>query len=278
MPPADVHLRSPASPGATLDLARVRALFSPRRLGANFHYFEEIDSTNTHARALAEQGAAEGEIVIADSQTKGRGRLNRHWESPLFSNLYLSIILRPTLAPKHAAQITLTAAVALVETLHCFLPCPPVIKWPNDILCDGKKLAGVLTEAACAGERVEYVILGVGLNVNFRVHTMPAELSERAISMADLIGENVSRETVLARLIQDLDRCYGELEAFGFEALRTRWETHFGLRGRRIRVDLGDQVVIGRARGIDREGALIVDDEQGRSRTIVAGDVIPLEF
>ena len=278
MPPNDVQGTLSAPPGAALDISRVRALLSPQRLGIVFHYFEELGSTNTHARLLAENGVAEGEIVIAESQTQGRGRLGRRWESPPFSNLYLSIILRPSLAPRHAAQITLTAAVALAETLGSFLPRPPQIKWPNDILVAGKKLAGVLTEAACAADRVEHVILGIGINVNFRVDAMPEELRQRAISMADLTGENVSRESVLARLIQDLDRCYGELEGAGFEALRPRWEAHFGLRGRRVRVELGDQVLIGRARGIDREGALIVEDEQGRPRSIVAGDVIPLEI
>ncbi|MGH7855084.1 MAG: biotin--[acetyl-CoA-carboxylase] ligase [Candidatus Binatia bacterium] len=268
----------PQSPsGAALDIARVRALLSVNRLGAAFHYFEEIGSTNTHARELAERGAGEGEIVIAESQTQGRGRLGRRWESPPFTNLYLSFILRPKLPPRHAPQITLTAAVALVETVGSFLPRYPAIKWPNDILFDGKKLAGILTEAACDAERVAYVILGIGLNLNYRVDAMPEELRQRATSMADLTATKVSRESVLVRLIQDLDRCYGELEEAGFDALRPRWEAYFALRGRRVRVELGDQTVIGRAQGIDREGALIVDDEQGQRRTIVAGDVVPLE-
>jgi BirA family biotin operon repressor/biotin-[acetyl-CoA-carboxylase] ligase len=277
MPPSESLGIPSASSSATLDIPRVRARLSSRRLGAVFHYFSEISSTNTRARELAESGAAEGEIVIAESQTQGRGRLGRRWESPPFSNLYLSVILRPKLSPRHAPQITLAAAVALVETAGSFLSRPPVIKWPNDILFDGKKLAGILTEAACDAERVEYVILGVGLNLNYRVDAMPAELRRQATSMADLTGTNVSRESVLARLIQDLDRCYGELEESGFEALRPRWEAHFGLRGRLVRVELGGQEHIGWARGIDREGALIVEGEDGRRRSIVAGDVIPLE-
>ncbi len=126
---------------------------------------------------------------------------------------------------------------------------PSAIKWPNDILVDGKKLAGILTEAACDAERVDYVVLGVGLNVNYSVDAMPEELRHRATSMADLTGTNVSRESVLVRLIQDLDRCYGELEESGFEALRPRWEAHFALRGRRIQVELGGRTVIGRALG-----------------------------
>jgi BirA family biotin operon repressor/biotin-[acetyl-CoA-carboxylase] ligase len=277
MPPSERKAILSAPFSAALDITDVRARLSAKRLGTRFHYFAELDSTNTRARELAESGAAEGEIVIAESQTQGRGRLGRRWESPPLSNLYLSIVLRPGLPPKHAPQITLAAAVALVETVGSFLPRPPVIKWPNDILIDGKKLAGILTEAACDTECVQYVILGIGLNLNYRAETMPQTLRQRATSMADRAGENLSRETVLVRLIHDLDRCYGELEESGFAALRPRWETHFGLRGRRVRVELGDQTIIGRAQGIDHEGALIVDTDDEQRRSIIAGDVIPLE-
>lgn len=277
MPPSERKAILSAPFSAALDITDVRARLSAKRLGTRFHYFAELDSTNTRARELAESGAAEGEIVIAESQTQGRGRLGRRWESPPLSNLYLSIILRPGLPPKHAPQITLAAAVALVETVGSFLPRPPVIKWPNDILIDGKKLAGILTEAACDTECVQYVILGIGLNLNYRAETMPETLRQRATSMADMAGENLSRETVLVRLIHDLDRCYGELEESGFAALRPRWEAHFGLRGRRVRVELGDQTIIGRAQGIDHEGALIVETDDEQRRSIIAGDVIPLE-
>ena len=277
MAPSETKAIPTAPSGAALDITDVRARLSAKRLGTRFHYFTELHSTNIRARELAESGAAQGEIVIAESQTQGRGRLGRRWESPPLSNLYLSIVLRPGLPPKHAPQITLTAAVALVETVASFLPRSPVIKWPNDILVDGKKLAGILTEAACDTERVQYVILGIGLNVNYRAEAMPETLRRRATSMADMAGEKLSRETVLVRLIHDLDRCYGELEESGFAALRPRWEEHFGLRGRRIRVELGAQTIIGRAQGIDSKGALIVETDDGQRRSIIAGDVIPLE-
>jgi BirA family transcriptional regulator, biotin operon repressor / biotin---[acetyl-CoA-carboxylase] ligase len=188
--------------------------------------------------------------------------------------VYLSVILRPHLPPRQAPQITLTAAVSLAETVDAFLPNPPAIKWPNDILIDGRKVAGILTEAACDAERIEYVILGIGLNVNYRRDAMPEELRERATSLADAIGENVSRESVFARLIHDLDRCYGELEEAGFESLRPRWKAYFGLRGRMVRVEHYGQTILGRAIDIDCEGGLIVEDDTGQRRTIVAGDVI----
>lgn len=260
-----------------LDLSRVQENLGAVRLGSHFHYFEQISSTNSHARALAESGAPEGVVVVAETQTHGRGRLGRRWESPPLANLYFSVVLRPRLPPVHAAQITLTAAVALADSVASFIPQAPAIKWPNDILVSGKKLAGILSEAACDAERVDYVILGIGINVNLRQSSMPETIRRRATSLAELTGESLARESVLCRLIQDLDRCYGILEASGFDALRPQWEARFNLRGKRVRADLGDRVIVGVARGIDPSGALVLEDERGVVWTVVAGDVIALE-
>ena len=247
------------------------------RLAAKFHYFSEIASTNSHARELAEAGAGEGEIVIAEAQSAGRGRLGRRWASPPYANLYFSVILKPQLAPAHVPQVTLMAAVALADTVAAFVPDEPAIKWPNDILVGGKKLAGILTELSCDAERVHYVVLGVGVNLNYPVQMMPEEIRARATSVFELTQKTVSRESFLKRLIQALDRCYGELEASGFSALAARWEARFGLRGRRVRVELLGQTVIGWAKGIDQDGALLLEDNSGKLQRIVAGDVIPVE-
>jgi BirA family biotin operon repressor/biotin-[acetyl-CoA-carboxylase] ligase len=248
-----------------------------RRLGKSLHYFSEIDSTNAYARRFAEQGAGEGAVIIAEAQTRGRGRSNRSWVSPPFVNLYFSVILRPQLPPVHAPQLTLMAAVALTDTIAEFLPSPPIIKWPNDILVGGKKLAGVLTESSCDSERIEFVILGIGVNLNYPVASMPEVIRERATSIVSLTEKNVSREAFMRRLIQDLDRCYGELEEVGFNSLATRWEAVFGLRGKKVRVEMAEQIMIGTARGIDKDGALILEDERGERQRIVAGDVVPVE-
>lgn len=276
MPPGE----SPPKPccATPLDIDLIRAALHTARLGTRFHYFAELGSTNSYARDLADNGAGEGEIVLAESQTRGRGRLGRSWESPPLVNLYLSVILRPRLPPAQAPQITLMAAVALAETVGCFIARRPLIKWPNDILVDGKKLAGILTEAACDAQRIAYVILGIGVNLNYHADAMPETLRRRATSIAQVTMQAVSREAVLARLIQDLDRCYGELEDGGFIALRARWEAHFGLLGKRVQVEFGGGTLNGRALGIDPEGALLVEeDETGITRRIVAGDVIALE-
>lgn len=266
-----------ASSGTALDVDRVREDLEKVRLGTRFHYFPEIDSTNAQARQLAENGAAEGEVVIAESQSQGRGRLGRRWQSPPFVNLYLSVILRPRLPPIHVPQLTLMGAVALADTAAAFISQAPAIKWPNDILVNGKKLAGILTEASCDAERVNYVILGIGVNLNYRVDRMPEEIRARATSIVELTRQEVNRESFLSRLIQDLDRCYGELEEAGFAAIARQWEARCSLSGRRVRVESLDQVVLGRAQGIDRDGALLVEDDHGKVQRVIAGDVIPLE-
>lgn len=260
-----------------LQIQQVRDGLATRRLGTKLHYFSEIDSTNSYARRLAEQGASEGEIVIAESQTQGRGRLGRSWVSPPFLNLYLSLILRPKLRPVDAPQLTLMAAVALADTAGLFIGTPPSIKWPNDILVSGKKLAGVLTESACNSERIEFIILGIGVNLNYPVALMPEFIRERATSIVTLTGNAVSREAFARRLIQDLDRCYGELEEAGFSSLAARWEALFGSRGKRVRVEMTDRTILGTAQGLDSDGALIVEDDRGERHRIVAGDVIPAE-
>jgi BirA family biotin operon repressor/biotin-[acetyl-CoA-carboxylase] ligase len=263
--------------GQPLCLQAIQDGLPAKRLGAKLHYFSDLDSTNAYARKLAERGAGEGEVVIAEAQTHGRGRLGRSWISPPFVNLYFSLILRPRLAPAHAPQLTLMAAVALADTVASFIKTPPVIKWPNDLLVGGRKLAGILTESSCDVQRIEWVILGIGINLNYPVALMPEAIQNRATSIMSLTGTRVSREEFLRRLIHDLDRCYGEFEESGFAAIAPRWESLFGLRGKRVRVEMANQVMIGTARGIDREGALILEDGKGESLKVVAGDVIPLD-
>ncbi len=221
-----------------LKLNEVLDGLATQRIGTKLHYFAELDSTNIFARRLA---------------------------------------LRPRLFPKHVPQITLMAAVALVETVAFFVPSGAAIKWPNDILVNGKKIAGILTEASWNSNRIEFVVLGIGVNLNFPAARMPEAIRQRATSLLIATGKTVQRETFLRRLIQDLDRCYGVLEESGFDALAPRWEARFALRDRRVRVEIMDEVIFGAARGIDREGALIVEKDDGELQRIIAGDVIPLE-
>ena len=261
---------------APLEIDQIRRGLLTTRLGTRFHYFREIDSTNFHARQLAIAGA-EGEIVVAEEQTGGRGRLGRTWISPPFLNLYFSVILRPRLAPADAAQLTLMAAVALTDAIAMFSPEVPVIKWPNDILISGKKIAGVLTESSCTLDRIDFVVLGIGVNVNWGRGQMPENIRDRATSLLIVNDRPVNREDVFRGLIHGLDICYGILEERGFPAIAREWEARFGLRAKRVRVEAMDHTFLGRARGIDRDGALLVERESGAIERVIAGDVIPVD-
>lgn len=256
---------------------RIQDGLQSARLGKTIHCFSELDSTNRRAFKLAKEGAEEGEVVIAESQTRGKGRLGRSWFSPPGLNLYLSVILKPRLPPAQAPRLTLVAAVAVAEAVQAFLQAPPAIKWPNDILVGGKKLAGILTESSSDAERLHFVIIGIGVNLNLPESALPEEIRATATSLFMLLGKPVDRAAFARQLIRSLDRCYGELEERGFPGIAGRWESFFELRGRRVRVEMGDRLVSGTARGIDGDGALIVEEEGGALARVIAGDVIPLE-
>ncbi|MGH7846918.1 MAG: biotin--[acetyl-CoA-carboxylase] ligase [Candidatus Binatia bacterium] len=244
--------------------------------GRTIHCLDRIDSTNLFARRLAGAGAPEGEIVFAEEQTQGRGRLGRSWFSPRHLNLYFSLLLRPAFAPAQACQITLMAAVALAESLEAVLGEAPEIKWPNDILVAGRKLAGILTESACEGTRIRFVIVGIGVNVNVPLASMPEPVRARATSLIEKTGRRWERARLAGLLIQGLERCYKDLTEKGFQEMATRWERYFRLKGTEVEVRMLNQVLRGTAMGIDAEGALIVRDPAGAMQRVLAGDVLPI--
>lgn len=260
-----------------LEIEAIRSTLAPGRLGKTIHYFEEVDSTNVFAARRAREGAPEGEVVIAETQIRGKGRLGRHWLSPPYMNLYMSVILRPGLAAADTPQLTLASAVAVAETVEPFLRPPPEIKWPNDILVAGKKLAGILTESSCEGDRVLFVIVGIGVNLNFPREAMPEAIRERATSLMIATGRRVDRSDFARQLIHNLDRCYGDLNENGFADVARRWESYFRLKGKKVRVESSGGAVHGKAVGIDGEGALLLEEEGGEIRRIFAGDVVPVE-
>lgn len=260
-----------------IDPDDIEKTISTERLGKKIHWFETLSSTNIRAHELAQQGAAEGEIIVAEGQTQGKGRAGRNWVSPPYLNLYLSLILRPTLPPNRTPQITLMSAVALAETLQSFITAPPEIKWPNDILVEGKKIAGILTESCSEAHGVVYVVVGIGVNLNYPREQMPEAIQNQATSLLILNQETTHRTAFACRLIQDLDRCYGILEGNGFADIAKRWEGFFRMRGRQVRVNMPDGVIQGKAMGIDTDGALILEEEGGHRERILAGDVVPIQ-
>lgn len=232
---------------------------------------EVVDSTNRLAADLARRGAPEGTAVVAEAQTAGRGRLGRSWASPRARNLYLSLVLRPPLAPSAAPQIALAAALSVVRAIAAEGAGGAEIKWPNDVLLGGAKVAGILAELEAEAERLRFVVLGVGVNLNAREADFPAELRGRATSLLETTGRRVDRARFTGRLLGFLARDYGVFLRGGFAALRPEYERFHGLRGRRVEVR-GGVAAAGKVRGVDDDGALLLEGPAGLVR-ILAGEV-----
>lgn len=238
-------------------------------------------STNLDAMQLGRKGAGEGSVVLAEEQSAGRGRLGRSWESRPGRNLYLSVILRPEILPSQAPQLALMAGVAVASALES-VGCPCGIKWPNDVvtveLQDGeglrlRKLAGILAEIEAEADRVAFVVLGIGVNLNARLDEFPEELRERAASALTVTGQAVDRVAFTVRLLAELEQRYDEFVRGGFGALAEHWRSRTILAGRTVRVSGAGVPLEGRCVDIDDEGALVIKDASGELHKVLAGDV-----
>jgi BirA family biotin operon repressor/biotin-[acetyl-CoA-carboxylase] ligase len=243
-------------------------------LGAARHDHDVVGSTNDEAVALARAGAVHGTVVTARAQTAGRGRGGHRWFSPPADNLYLSCVLRPALAPARVPPVTLAAGVALVDAVNALGLCAS-LKWPNDLLVHGRKVAGILTEMSTRERAVEHVVLGIGVNINGV--DFPAELEKTASSLRLALGDRrVDRERFLVLLLGRLEPWLDKFFAGGVAAIGDAWRDRADFAGRRVRADLGDRVIEGLACGIDDDGVLAVRDDRGRRHRILAGDVVVL--
>jgi BirA family biotin operon repressor/biotin-[acetyl-CoA-carboxylase] ligase len=254
-----------------LTALELRPLLSTHDLGQVLHCYDVLPSTNDLAKQLAEEGGGHGEVVIAESQTAGRGRRGRAWVSPPQKSLYLSVIIRPDLPPQRASEMTLVASVALCEAVR-HAGVNAVIKWPNDVLVDGRKLAGILVEMAAEMDRVQWLVIGMGVNLNLATGDLPEDLRDIATSVAAERGEPVPRALFTAALLGGLEEWLDRHSAEGFGAVREAWRSLSGTLGREVRVSLGDGEVTGVAEDIDESGALLVRGASGLTR-VVAGEV-----
>lgn len=273
---AGYEIAGQRSAGYTLGAAPDRvspAELAPHLTGTwrNVVWETEIDSTQRLARELARAGATEGTTVVAEAQTGGRGRLGRTWHSPPGVNLYASIILRPPLPPPAVPQIALVAGLAVAEAIVAATGLAPRLKWPNDVLVDGRKVAGILTEMEAEMDRVHHVIAGIGVNVN--VDGFPPDLAAKATSLRLATGRRVDRAAFAAGLLAAFEARYGRFLGDGFAAMRGEWEACSSLTGKEVRVAASDGEVVGRVLGLDDDGALRLEGPPGHVRRIVAGEV-----
>lgn len=245
----------------------------PGRIGWRIHYFDEVVSTQRVAGELAEDGAAAGTVVIAERQSAGRGRMGRSWHSPPGVNLYMTIILRPSLPLGHVPRLSLVAGVAAAEALETVAPGMVALKWPNDVWLRGRKTCGIIAEAVTdAAQGLRCVLLGIGLNVNLAANDLPPDLLDKATSVRIATGRPCDRIELASTLFNRLDSRYMETEVGGFAAVRPAWERYSALTGRRVTVVDGDARTTGVVRGIDDDGALLLECEGGMVR-ILTGDV-----
>ncbi len=235
--------------------------------------FKQTDSTNIRARELAVNGAPEGTIVIAESQTAGRGRKGRHWFSPVKGGIYMSLVLRPQLSPADAPRITLMTAVALAQALIASTDINIKIKWPNDILTNGKKLSGILTEISTEMDMVDYVIVGVGLNVNMTADKFKGELEDIATSLRIETGMEFDRSTLVRTVLEKFEQTYDLFNTQGFAPIIDRWKTLSGIIGKIITIDVLGKIHKGRVIDVDNSGILITEDENGKQHRFYSGDV-----
>lgn len=231
--------------------------------------YEETRSTNDAVFHLGEQGLKEGVCVFAEHQTKGRGRLGRSWVSPKYKNILFSVLLRPELAPSEVSKVTLMAAVSVVKTLHAVTGRRFRIKWPNDVLFNEKKLCGILTEMSSEPDRVHFIVVGIGINVNADAH----DLVKGATSLKEIAGTELSRIEIARKLLETLEYDYTLLKKGDFETLSRHWEEFSSTSGRRVVASVSGKKIRGQALGIDKEGALWIRTDSGLQEKISAGDV-----
>ena len=241
-------------------------------IGREIVYFAETDSTNLRAALLAVAGAADGTVVVAEAQSAGKGRLGRRWASPAGVNLYLSIILRPTIAPRAAPLLTFLSSLATARAIEGESGLRPTVKWPNDVLLNGCKVAGLLNEMNAETERVNYVILGIGVNLNMTREQFPADLRSPATSLALALQRPVDRVRFCRRLLGEIDALYCDYPA-GQDAILDGWLEYFDLLGKRVAIEEPSRTIVGVVTGIAADGALLLTLEDGASERILAGDV-----
>ena len=240
-------------------------------LGRQIHYFHSIDSTQFKAHELAKEGVPHGTVIIADQQKGGKGRMGRPWHSPAGTGIWMSIILRPELPLYRCPQLTLITAVAVVQAIREATGVRAEIKWPNDILVKQKKICGILTELNAETDHINYLIIGIGMNVN--AENFPIELRDIATSLRIQTGENVKRIPLIQRILENLEKLYQLYLEYGFSPIKSLWEAHADTIGKRVVLRQPHGSLEGLAVGINEEGILLVRKDNGEIEKVYSADI-----
>jgi BirA family biotin operon repressor/biotin-[acetyl-CoA-carboxylase] ligase len=253
--------------------AEIKALLSTRVFGRRIYYIPEVDSTNRAAVELARSGEAHGTLVIADFQTKGRGRFNRSWLSDRGRNLMFSLILRPDIPFGAVLPVTLAFAVSIGQTLENFLETDVGVKWPNDVIVDGRKICGILSEGASEGDRTRFIVVGIGINVNVERHEFPEEIRRIACSCSSVAGRRFDRKDVLVRVLASLESAYDEFVRDGFEAMAARFKAKLTILDRQVTYTSRGVGSRGTVVDVGSDGGLVVKTDKGKRVVLYDEDV-----
>lgn len=255
-----------------------KSLRSDLFIPSGVRFLRQAASTNAEARRLAENGAPQGTLVIAEAQDSGKGRRGRQWFSPPGLGLYFSFILRPNMTPAEAARITLLMSVSAAEVISGKTGLAAQIKWPNDILINGRKAAGILAEISTELDSINYMIVGLGVNVNIPraggTGAFPAELQPTATSLLIETGRTFSRVALLRCILKDFEHCYNAARQDGFQPALRRWRELAGITGKKVKIETAGGTVAGTVMELDRDGALVLRDEDGSLRRFLSGDIV----
>ena len=238
-------------------------------IGKNILSFDTVDSTMDVAYDFAVKTKDDGVCVFAEAQRKGRGRISREWQSPRHKGIYLSIILRPKISPNEISKITLMVAVSVAKTIRAKTGLSALIKWPNDILIDDKKVCGILTDMNAESDTVKFLVVGIGININSKAQDLP----DMATSLKEASGEKIDRINFTKALLEELDRHYINFTQNGFGAILSEWRELSATLGSRVKVDFRNRRIEGQAMDVDESGALLVRLDNGFIERILSGDV-----
>jgi len=256
--------------------SEIRWRMKTRMLGRQIMSFKKVDSTNDVAYGLAEKGMKEGAVIISEEQAKGKGRQGRLWISPPSGGIYMSCILRPEMSPREIPKITLVAAVAVATAIRDLTGLDAVIKWPNDILINGNKICGILTEMKAEQDGIDFVIVGIGVNVNTAGRLLPKGASSIREEGRRTGLATVSRVDMARRILEKLEENYILLKTKGFKPIIEEWKNLSSMIGARIKVIQQNRTLEGQVHDIDSDGALIVRLGSGVLERISSGDVVAL--
>lgn len=250
----------------------LESLLDTEWAGHNIFYFPETDSTNTQAKRLGDEGAAHGTLAVAEKQTGGKGRRGRRWESPAGSSIYMSILLRPDILPSQAPMLTLVMAQSVAKAIQIYAGEEALIKWPNDIVVNGRKVCGILTEMSTEIQWINHVVIGAGINVN--TEDFPAEIAETATSLYLESGQYQKRAPLIAEVLRQFERYYGLFMDVGnLSGIQEEYNSLLVNFGREVRVLEPGHEYDGLAAGINEIGQLLIHREDGQVRKVYAGEV-----